>query len=287
MGLNRIRSLCAVYLLSMVLLCFLLVSCSTEGNPTIEKDLQVDFNISPQEEEKRQEEGRDKTHEDTHEIEELELELEAESESASQIVGDDNLQEQMFYAEEISDEIKERINGKSYGEDCTVPYEDLKYLRLSHIGFDAQTHLGEMIVNKAIAEDVIDIFKELYQAKYPIEKMQLIDEYDGDDNKSMATNNSSAFNYRPIEGTDRLSLHSYGLAIDINPQYNPYITYPKGEMLILPPNGEDHVDRNKENPYYIRHGDLCYQAFTKRGFTWGGDWENSKDYHHFQKRLDD
>ncbi len=205
----------------------------------------------------------------------------------SETLGDDDLQDLLFYAAEISDEIKERINGKSYGEDCTVPYEDLRYLRLSYIGFDGKTHLGEMIVNKAIADDVIDIFKQLYQAKYPIEKMQLIDEYDGDDNKSMAANNSSAFNYRPVEGTDRLSLHSYGLAIDINPQYNPYITYPDGEMLILPPNSEDYVDRNSENPYYIRHGDLCYEAFTKRGFTWGGDWKNSKDYHHFQKRLDD
>ncbi len=195
--------------------------------------------------------------------------------------------DQLFYLEEISDDIKQRINGKSYGEGCTIPYEDLRYLRVIHKGFDGKSYIGEMIVNQSIGDDLIDIFKELYQADYPIDKMLLVDEYDADDNKSMAANNSSAFNFRPIEGTDRLSLHSYGMAVDINPQYNPYILTSKGEMLILPPNGEVHVDRSKENPYYIHKGDPCYQAFIKKGFTWGGDWKNTKDYHHFQKSLDD
>lgn len=184
---------------------------------------------------------------------------------------------------ELNQEIKERINGKSYGEKCTVPYEELRYVSVLYLGFDNQTHTGEMIVNKAIAEDVIAIFAELYEAKYPIERMVLVDEYGADDNTSMAANNSSAFNYRVIEGTNRISKHSYGLAIDINPLYNPYIHEVEGERVVTPVEGAQYEDRSLDCPYYIHEGDACYQAFIKRGFTWGGDWKNNKDYQHFQK----
>lgn len=184
---------------------------------------------------------------------------------------------------ELNQEIKERINGKSYGENCTVPYEELRYVSVLYLGFDNQTHTGEMIVNKAIAEDVIAIFAELYEAKYPIERMVLVDEYEADDNTSMAANNSSAFNYRVIEGTNRISKHSCGLAIDINPLYNPYIHEVEGERVVTPVEGAQYEDRSLDCPYYIHEGDTCYQAFIKRGFTWGGDWKNNKDYQHFQK----
>lgn len=190
-----------------------------------------------------------------------------------------------FYYEELSKEIKERINGKSYGENCDVPYEELRYVKVLHWGFDGETHIGEMIVNKAIAEDVIEIFKELYEAKYPIERMVLVDEYDADDNTSMAANNSSAFNYRVIEGTKRISLHSYGMAIDINPLYNPYVHTVDGERVVTPVEGAKYEDRSLDCPYYIHSGDVCYEAFIKRGFTWGGNWMNNKDYQHFQKEL--
>lgn len=191
-----------------------------------------------------------------------------------------------FYSKDITDDIRERIDGKSYSKDCHIPYEELRYLRLAHIGFDGKSYLGEMIVNRLIADEVIEIFKKLYQAAYPIERMVLVDEYDGDDKKSMFANNTSAFNYRTIEGTNRLSLHSFGLAIDINPQFNPYINSFKGKMLILPQNGEEHVDRFGENPHYIRKNDICYKTFVEKGFTWGGDWTNIKDYHHFEKKLE-
>ena len=190
-----------------------------------------------------------------------------------------------FYYEELSKEIKERINGKSYGENCDVPYEELRYVKVLHWGFDGETHIGEMIVNKAIAEDVIEIFKELYEAKYPIERMVLVDEYDADDNTSMAANNSSAFNYRVIEGTKRISLHSYGMAIDINPLYNPYVHTVDGERVVTPLEGAKYEDRSLDCPYYIHAGDVCYEAFIKRGFTWGGNWKSNKDYQHFQKEL--
>ena len=195
--------------------------------------------------------------------------------------------ESLFNIEELNQELIDRISGKSYKEDADIPYSDLRHLRLLHIGFDGLTHVGEMIVNKAIAEDVMEIFKELYQIEYQIEKILLIDEYDADDLKSMADNNSSAFNYRFVEGTSRRSVHSDGLAIDINPLYNPYVRTRDGILEILPENGTEYVDRDLDNRYYIRKDDPCYKAFVSRGFTWGGEWKNSKDYQHFEKKLSD
>jgi hypothetical protein len=194
--------------------------------------------------------------------------------------------QQLFYAVEITNEIKERINGKSYGVDCDIPYEELRYVRVMHIGFDGKSHEGELIVNEAIAEDIVEIFKELYELQYPIERMVLVDEYDADDNTSMAANNSSAFNYRKVDGTDRLSLHSLGLAIDINPLYNPYVREREGKTIITPVNGAEYADRALDCKYYILSEDPCYKAFTKRGFTWGGDWRTVKDYQHFQKEVE-
>ncbi len=193
---------------------------------------------------------------------------------------------QMFYYEEISKEIKDRINGKSYADNCSVPYDELRYVKVLYWGFDNKTHIGELIVNKAIVEDILEIFEELYELKYPIEKMVLVDEYNADDNASMADNNSSAFNYRVIDGTSKISVHSYGLAIDINPKYNPYVREMDGKTIITPENGTEYADRSLDCQYYITKGDVCYEAFIKRGFTWGGEWQNSKDYQHFQKKLD-
>lgn len=198
-----------------------------------------------------------------------------------------NALDPLFYYDDITKDIMKRINGKSYGEDCTVLYEELRYIRVLHKGFDGNTHIGEMIVNKALVQDTIEIFRELYQNNYPIEKMFLVDEYDADDEISMADNNSSAFNFRFIAGTTRLSLHSRGLAIDINPLYNPYITKIDGKTVILPENGSEYADRDSDNSYYIRKGDICYEAFIRKGFTWGGEWKNSKDYQHFQKDIEE
>lgn len=205
------------------------------------------------------------------------------SDDANTVLGEQN----MFVIETISQEIKDRINGKSYGKDCTVPYEDLRYVKVLYWGFDDQSHEGELIVNKAIAEDIVEIFKELYENKYPIEKMVLVDEYDADDNASMAANNTSAFNFRLIDnGSGRLSKHSYGLAIDINPLYNPYVRKINGKTVVSPENGEKYADRSLDCPYFIKKDDICYKAFTSRGFTWGGEWKNSKDYQHFEKDID-
>lgn len=190
-----------------------------------------------------------------------------------------------FYQSDITDEIFNRIYGKSYKENCTIPKEDLKYLHLLHKDLDGNIHEGEMIVNAAIAETVISIFEELYENNYPIEKIKLIDEYNADDELSMEDNNSSAFNFRYISHTTTVSNHGLGLAIDINPLYNPY-TKMVGDMRSIEPiNAEPYLDREKDFPYKIDENDLAYKLFIKNGFEWGGNWTHSKDYQHFEFKL--
>ena len=188
-----------------------------------------------------------------------------------------------FYISEIPDDIFAKMQGKSYKEDCTVPREDLRYVHVRHKGFDGEAKDGELVVNKAIADDVLAIFEELYKADYPIEKVRLVDEYDADDEASMSDNNSSAFNFRFISHTTRISRHGLGMAVDINTRYNPYVKTVDGKLSIEPANGADYVDRSKDFPHKIDHEDLCYKLFKEHGFTWGGDWTHSKDYQHFER----
>ena len=188
-----------------------------------------------------------------------------------------------FYVSEIPDDIFTKMQGKSYKADCTVPREDLRYVHVLHTGFDGETKEGELVVNKAIADDVCDIFEKLYEANYPIEKIRLVDEYDADDEASMSDNNSSAFNFRFISHTTKISKHGLGMAVDINTLYNPYVKTVDGRRSVEPANAAGYVDRSADFPYKIDHEDLCYQLFTAHGFTWGGDWTHSKDYQHFEK----
>ena len=192
-----------------------------------------------------------------------------------------------FYMTRISDDIYERIKGKSYPEDATISIDDLRWLHVMHYGFDGEIHEGEIIVNHAVAHDVLDIFRELFDAEYPIEKIRLIDEYNAEDEASMEDNNSSAFCYRTIAESSTLSNHALGLAIDINPLYNPYVYERKdGTLFLQPENAGEYVDRELDNPYYIKKDDVCYKIFTEHGFTWGGDWNTKKDYQHFEKEIE-
>ncbi len=194
-----------------------------------------------------------------------------------------------FYYEPLTDTVKQRITGISYPESgCTVPYEDLLYVGLLYHDFNGEEQSGELICNKAVAQDMVEIFYELYQNDYQIERIRLIDEYGGDDTASMADNNTSCFNYRVVDGTTSLSKHAYGLAIDINPFYNPYVVYNKGgtgNTYISPAGSEIYADRSQDFAYKIDENDLCYRLFIEHGFTWGGNWNSSKDYQHFQKAL--
>ncbi|MCF0122503.1 MAG: M15 family metallopeptidase, partial [Ruminiclostridium sp.] len=147
---------------------------------------------------------------------------------------------------------------------------------------DGSVKEGEMVLNKYIAEDVMEIFKELYAADYPIERVRLIDEYDADDEMSMRDNNSSSFNFRFISHTTKVSKHGLGMAVDINPLYNPYIKSVDGQTVIEPATGEPYVDRSADFAYKIDENDLCYKLFKEHGFEWGGSWSDRKDYQHFE-----
>lgn len=191
-----------------------------------------------------------------------------------------------FYYEPLSEAVKKRITGISYPESgCTVPYEDLNYVGLLYVDFNGEVQTGELICNKAIAQDMVEIFYELYLNDYRLERVRLIDEYGGDDTLSMEDNNTSCFNYRVVDGTTSLSKHALGCAIDINPFYNPYVVYNRpeqGQTYISPKGSEIYADRSQNFPYKIDENDLCYKLFTAHGFTWGGNWNSSKDYQHFQ-----
>ncbi|MDD3367354.1 MAG: M15 family metallopeptidase [Lachnospiraceae bacterium] len=195
-----------------------------------------------------------------------------------------------FYYEPIPDYIKERITGVSYPDNSNtaqISYDDLRYVSVQYFNFNDKTKSGELICNKAIAQDLVEIFYELYQNNYQIEKIRLVDEYNGDDELSMKDNNTSCFNYRMSTGSTSLSMHARGLAIDINPFFNPYVAYNQdGTETIAPAGSEYYADRSKEFAFKITSDDLCYRLFKEHGFTWGGDWNSKKDYQHFQKQID-
>ncbi len=188
-----------------------------------------------------------------------------------------------FSSQSLPAAIIEKINGVSYHENDNISLEDLSYLQLLYMDFDGNTQVGELICNNKIADDLLEIFTALYDAGYPIEKIRLVDEYGADDDASCADNNTSCFNYRVVPGSTHLSNHAKGLAIDINPFYNPYVTFPDGKEHISPPGSEPYADRSNLRPYMIHEGDLCYQLFHEHGFTWGGHWKSLKDYQHFEK----
>ena len=190
--------------------------------------------------------------------------------------------DEAFYISEIDEKIFARIDGKSYKKNCSIPLETLRYLHVLHKDLSGKTLEGELICNVKIAASLIDIFKKLYAENYPIEKIRLIDEYDADDELSMRDNNSSCFNFRYVSFTNRISLHGYGLAVDINPLYNPYIKTVDGKKIIAPDNSADFENRNKNFPYKIEEDDLCCELFAAHGFKWGGNcWDDEKDYQHF------
>lgn len=194
--------------------------------------------------------------------------------------------QEAFYSMPLTEELKVYITGKSYpdtAEPIQISYDMLAYVHILHYDFEGQVQEGELICNQAIAQDLVDIFRTLYEHQYAIEKVRLIDAYNADDELSMADNNTSCFNYRTIPGKSKLSNHSYGYAIDINPLYNPYVYTRNGTELISPENGAAYADRSADFPHKIDKEDLCYQLFVEHGFQWGGAWNSSKDYQHFEK----
>jgi poly-gamma-glutamate synthesis protein (capsule biosynthesis protein) len=178
------------------------------------------------------------------------------------------------------------IKGNSYRQGCPVSLDKLRYIQLSYIGFDQKDHTGELIVHKDVAQDIVDIFAKLYDARYPIHQMRLVSHFQGNDWRSIEADNTSAFNCRNATHSHKFSKHAYGKAIDINPIENPYISrtghishkasYRYKNRTLKSPN-------TPQNRAIITKDSLVYKLFIAHHWSWGGDWHYTKDYQHFQK----
>ena len=165
----------------------------------------------------------------------------------------------------------------SWRPGCPVPLRDLRLVRITHWGFDGQARPGELVVHATQAERIRQVFADLFTAQFPIEQVRLVDEFGGDDDRSMAANNTSAFNCRPAYGSTRWSQHAYGRAIDINPVQNPYVTR---SGAVLPPAGREFVRRDGSRQGVITGRGPVVTAFGRIGWRWAGAWSNP-DYQHF------
>ena len=199
-----------------------------------------------------------------------------------------------FTSSELTEVQKEAMNGKSYIENPDISYDDLRYIKVLHYNFYHQIQVGELVVNQAIAEDCRQIFVELFQEEYEINSMYLIDRYyekdqarNGEqvDISSINDDNTSAFHYRKIAGTEVLSNHAYGMAIDINPLENPYVKEADLQQTVASPYKDynSYKDRTAQRAHMISKDDACYRIFKSHGFQWGGEWNGNKDYQHFEK----
>lgn len=168
----------------------------------------------------------------------------------------------------------------SWRPGCPVPLSDLRLITMTYWGFDDKPHTGELVVYKGVTDDIVSIFRQLYDWRWPINKMELVDVYKGDDFDSIDANNTSAFNCRPATGSSSWSKHAYGRAIDINPRENPYVS---SNGSVAHSNARKFAKRPVRAPGVINPGDRVVKAFQAKGWEWGGYWSGIKDYQHFSK----
>lgn len=169
--------------------------------------------------------------------------------------------------------------GPSWHAGCPVGPSALRLVSVSYWGFDGRRHEGSLVVNASVAAGVGGIFDRLYRARFPIRRITPVAAFGGSDDRSMAADNTSAFNcrYAVAPGPKRWSVHAYGEAVDVNPVENPYLS----EGKILPPAGDRYVDRSKARPGMARAGGVLVGAFAAAGWQWGGRWSSSPDWQHF------
>jgi hypothetical protein len=167
----------------------------------------------------------------------------------------------------------------SYRPGCPVAPAQLRRIDLAYWGFDGKRHLGTLVVNARVTDDVRTVFARLYRARFPIRKMRVIDVYRGSDSASTADDNTSAFNCRfaVASGPKHWSMHAYGEAIDVNTVENPYVL----DGRALPPAGARYLDRSDVRPGMAVEGGLLVRAFAAVGWKWGGRWSGAPDYQHF------
>ncbi len=156
-----------------------------------------------------------------------------------------------------------------------MPLESLRYVSLSHWGFEGTVRQGELVVHADVVDSLERAFAELFEQRFPIRSMRLVDDYGGDDDRSMAADNTSAFNCRPVAGTRRWSQHAYGRAVDINPVENPYVHGGR----VDPPAAAPFTDRATVRPGMLIADGPAVAAFASVGWTWGGTW-GSPDFQH-------
>jgi len=171
--------------------------------------------------------------------------------------------------------------GATWQAGCPVTPERLRRVGVDYFGFDGQTHRGELIVHQDLVPDVIAIFEKLHRLRFPIEKIQTVDQYPAaDDELSMEDNNTSAFNCRRLPGSSMWSEHAFGRAIDINPRLNPCV-FASGKFQ--PQNAEPYLNRHRADPGLIHSADPVVHAFAERRWQWGGYWKAVVDYQHFER----
>ncbi|MFA9446916.1 M15 family metallopeptidase [Egicoccus sp. AB-alg6-2] len=174
--------------------------------------------------------------------------------------------------------VRREMAGVSMHPGCPVGYDDLRLVVLTHRGFDGLLHRGEIVVHRTVVADLRSVFARMYATDFPLQRVERIERYGGDDDRSMAANNTSAFNCRRVAGTTRYSEHALGTAIDVNPVQNPYVS---GSGTVAPPAGRAYTDRGDVRPGMIVAGDAVVRAFDAIGWGWGGRWSSAKDYQHF------
>ena len=167
----------------------------------------------------------------------------------------------------------------SWRSGCPVAPSALRRVRLSHWGFDGRVHTGALVVNESAVRDVVVVFRRLYGARFPVRRMRPIDAYGGEDERSLAADNTAAFNcrYAVGPGPRRWSTHAYGLAIDVNPVENPYLEGGR----VHPRAGRAYLDRSRFRPGMAVRGRVLVRAFAAVGWQWGGRWRGTPDYQHF------
>lgn len=192
-----------------------------------------------------------------------------------------------FSVTAVPDSVFARMLGVSFpkkeAHSSGLSRSDLRYLQILHYDYDGNVCRGELVCNKAIADDLLDIFRQLFEAHYPIASVRLIDEFGADDERSMRANNTSCFCFRAVAGSSKLSKHAQGLAIDLNPLENPCVKVRNGRTIVQPSTAKAYVNRRRAFAHKIDSSDLAYRLFTQHGFRWGGAWRSLKDYQHFEK----
>jgi hypothetical protein len=182
--------------------------------------------------------------------------------------------------ERIHPKLRERMTGSSWREGCPVGLGDLRFVRVTHWDFRGDAERGELVVHERYAKGVVDVMRRLYAKRFPIRRMELIDRYGADDHRSMAHDNTSAFNCRYVAGTTRWSMHAYGKAIDINPRENPYVA---GDH-VSPPEGRPYADRRPARPGMIFGKGPVVRTFDRiLGWEWlgaPGAGDGYRDYQH-------